>query len=128
MNTLPTIRFDLDVNSSFSYSEYHTDAIIHSSSDELPETVFSLIRGLKYVNDSDVSYPELELALDFSNPIFSSAIIPLEGVAAKSNGILHFEMPFKVDGEKLYKQNGIDVSTINYSVIDKGSEIGRAHV
>jgi hypothetical protein len=121
MNTLPTIRFDLDVNSSFSYSEYHTDAIIHSSSDELPETVFSLIRGLKYVNDSDVSYPELELALDFSNPIFSSAIIPLEGVAAKSNGILHFEMPFKVDGEKLYKQNGIDVSTINYSVIDKGS-------
>ena len=112
----------LTVSKTFSYSEYHTDSIIKASDNSVYCTPFSFVQKITVDNQMDRDYPVLILRFSFSSPIFSPCEMLVYDIKKRAKQIVRVDPNIRVDQEKLYKLNGIEVCQVQVDVYEKDSE------
>lgn len=123
MNELDSLSINIALNHSFSYLEYHTDALIKASYKDIYYTPFSLIKKIEITNGTDKEYKDLILHFQFSNPIFSAPDMHTGRIVARLNGeakkqVIREDLMLKADAPRLYSLNGVDICQIYVEVID----------
>ena len=103
---------------SFSFLEYHTDAIFKATTASNKRSLFSLFKTITIANGTDTSYEKLVLHFSTNCSYFSIAPMELKDVKAHVKYPVHEDPIITVDGKTLYELNGIDVMNIDMALED----------
>lgn len=103
---------------SFSFLEYHTDAIFKATTASNKRSLFSLFKTITIANGTDTSYEKLVLHFSTNCSYFSIAPMELKDVKAHVKYPIHEDPIITVDGKTLYELNGIDVMNIDMALED----------
>lgn len=116
------LRITIEMGRTFSFLEYHSDALVKASDPSIFTTPFSFLRKIEIENLGDKDIVGATLSLEFSNPIFSSEPFPLPGIPTQQTILLNPLPSIGVDTERLYGLTETDVCEISIKILSAEGE------
>ncbi|MCR5490777.1 MAG: DUF4011 domain-containing protein [Bacilli bacterium] len=117
------LRISVEMGRTFSFLEYHSDALVKASDPSIFTTPFSFLRKIEISNTGDEDIVGAKLAIEFSNPIFSCEEFPLPGIPGRQDISLNPLPAISVDKQKLYELTESDVCEITIKIISSDGSL-----
>ncbi len=117
------LRISLEMGRTFSFLEYHSDALVKASDPSIFTTPFSFLRKVEIENLTDQDIVGATLALEFSNPIFSCDPLPLPGLPSHQETVLNPLPSISIDRKALYALTESDVCEITAKVLSSDGNV-----